>query len=87
MDFLKEKATVNELRVIKAVTGLAIGGVSIAMNEELPVGKLACTAAGTTMAVMNTSERDTRGFCPRENAIWETVGSIALTTIVGRLFS
>ncbi|QAU04191.1 hypothetical protein [Vibrio phage 2 TSL-2019] len=87
MDFLKEKATVNELRVIKAVTGLAIGGVSIAMNEELPVGKLACTAAGTTMAVMNTSERDTRRLSARENAIWETVGSVALTTIIGNLFS
>lgn len=87
MDFLKEKASTNELRVIKAVTGLAIAGVSYSLNNEAPLGALACTAAGTTLAVMNTSEKDTQRLSARENAIWETVGSVALVSIVANMFS
>ncbi|QCW23169.1 hypothetical protein [Vibrio phage 5 TSL-2019] len=82
MDIVKNKPSINELRAIKAVTGLAIGGIVTAFNDELPGRKLAVTAAGTTFATMNTSEEDTYGSDARTDAIWSTVGTVVLTNIL-----
>ncbi|AGB07155.1 hypothetical protein [Vibrio phage VP4B] len=87
MEFLKDRPSKDEIRLIKAGTGIAVAALQTAVKGEVQVKDLVCTAIGTTVSVANTRESERYRINAREDAVWNTVGNILVTNVIASLIS
>lgn len=83
---MANETTVNELRGVKLVTGAALAAV-VGCTSETPVKSVTCIAAGTAISMARTTESDTRWSNSRSSAMWDTIWTTTLVSVVAGILS
>lgn len=84
MNLFRERVSKEELRTIKAATGLGIAVLQAAIKGP-DAGDFVCTAIGTGISVANTTERERYRVNAREDAVWGTVGNVVMVNVLASL--
>ncbi|UVD32220.1 hypothetical protein [Vibrio phage phiKT1028] len=83
---MSNTTTVNELRIVKLVTGIALAGIASVQGED-STKSVVYIAAGTAVSIVRTDESDTRWSNAKSSAAWNTIWNIFFVSIIGNIFA